>query len=180
MTDAVLLFSHRTAGGTFEVWAPHHVFRIAFARVGSPYVLTVREFPNYRTSHTTPWRAIEAVAGHRTGFPPWDWSKETASALADDWKRHEDRRFKMQVLDEYVNRFPGHSMKDIVAYFEHRHRYYFDRHVIEELFTEWIISGQIDTLPSMRNAPAEMDGLRRLAANWFADAGPIEPAISVT
>jgi hypothetical protein len=180
MTDAVLLFSHRTVVGTFEVWAPYHVFRLMFARGGSPYVLTVREFLNYQTSHTSPWQAIEAVAGHRTGFPPWDWSKETVSPLADDWKRHEDRRFQIRILDEYVNRFPGHSMRDIVAYFEHRHRYYFDRYVIEGIFTDWIISGQIDALPSMRMAPPEMDHLRRIAETWFYGIGPTEPAMNLT
>lgn len=167
MIETVLIFSHRTGKGTFEIAADKAVFEIGPKSAEKLYFLVNRHYPDYRSLHATPYEAILAVSQHRIGLQEWDESPEAVSDYAADWERHSDKRFQMRLLDSYLAARPKDTMREIVDYFEGRHFYFLDRMIIEDLFVELVTTFQIEKLPSMDMAPAEMTQLKRLADNWL-------------
>lgn len=169
--DAIPIFSLATSSGVFRIEADRSAFEIAHRPPGRVHVLRNDRFPHFSAAYEGPYDAILAVAQHRTGIAEWDASPEVVSDYAPDWVRHTDKRFQMRLLDAYLTARPGDSLRQMVDYFEQRHGYFMDRTVIDDLLTELVTTGQLDRLPNMDFAPAEMKGLARIAAHWGVASG---------
>lgn len=163
----VLLFSKKTGCGVFRIETDQSTFDIKYDLPGRVYALRNDRDESFCTMHEEPYDAIRAVAEHRTGIEEWDASSEKVSDYAPDWERHPDKLFQMRLLDAYLTKRPKDSLRTIVDYFEGRHYYVLERMAIDDLLTELITTGQLDKLPSMHLAPAEMKGLSRIAKHWL-------------
>ncbi|MDB5308808.1 MAG: hypothetical protein JWO38_3010 [Gemmataceae bacterium] len=163
----VLLFSKKTGCGVFRIETDQSTFDIKYDMPGRVYALRNDRHESFCRMSDEPYDPIRAVAEHRTGIPEWDASREKVSDYAPDWERHPDKLFQMRLLDAYLTKRPDDSLRSIVDYFKSRHSYVLERMAIDELLTELITTGQLDKLPSMHMAPAEMTELARIAAHWL-------------
>lgn len=166
----VPIFTTSTSFGEWSVSTDPATFEITPVTYGFPYYLTISTHPEFlRASSRGPYDLVCAVAEHRTGLMGWDASPEKVSDYVKDWTLHLDKRFQMRLLGKYLWQHSAmSSMRAVVDYFEHKHGYLMDRMVVRDLMQELIITGQLETLPSMSMAPAEMDSLLRMAKVWLS------------
>lgn len=99
------------------------------------------------------------MAQHRTGIERWDWSKESVSDYAPDWTRHINNKFRMRLLDKYLERRPECSYRQLVDYFEHKHGYALDRSQIQELLEELYVTEQLDRPLNDHMTPSKLASL---------------------
>ena len=161
-----------TALGEWCVSTDPETFKISGITYGFPYYLTITGHPDFeRVTEGKIYDHIRAVAEHRTGLAEWDSSPERASDYVRDWTLRLDKKFQMHLVAEYLRMHPsGSSMRRMVDYFEHKYGYFMHRMVVLDLLRELVMTVQIDKLPSMSMAPAEMKSLERMAIAWLNEA----------
>ena len=165
----IAIFTTETSLGEWCVSTDPDTFNISGVTYGYPYYLTISSYPDFeRVTEKKIHDHIRAVAERRTGLSEWDLSSEHVSDYVKDWTLKLDKKFQMQLVSEYLRmHLTGSSMRGMVDYFEHKHGYFMDRMLVRDLLRELIMTGQIDKLPSMSMAPAEMKSLGRMAKVWL-------------
>lgn len=162
------LFSLSTTLGTWIVSTDQDTLAISHVTYGFPYYLTNTQFDGFElTTVRKIYDLIVAVAQHRTGLPEWDESPEQASDYVRDWNEEYDDRLLINLVADFLRVRQHDSMRSMVDYFEHKHSYFLNRMKIIELLEQLMLSGEVNSLPSMHMAPAEMEGLQRLAKKWL-------------
>lgn len=167
--DDVLLFSKVTTFGTFEVRTPSSTFEITLQTFGSRYFLYVSSAPGFVRDYDTPYKAIAAVGEHRIGLRQWDESSETVSDYAPDWTPHLDKKFKIQLIGNFIDQRPDCSYRQLIDYFRLKHSYVAERMEIAGLLQELIITGQMKRPLKDWGTPCELKRLVRIAKVWLAD-----------
>ena len=170
----ISVFTKLTSLGEWCVSTDADTFAISGVTYGFPYFLTNSGHPEFeRITDKKPYEHIRAVAEHRTGLPNWDISAAHVSDYAKDWTLNLDKKIQMNLVAEYLQMNPsGSSMRRMIDYFEHKHGYFMDRTLVRDLLRELIMTGQIDKLPSMTMAPAELKSLERMAKVWLKETAP--------
>ena len=168
------LFSLETSLGTWLVSTDENTFSISQVTYGFPYYLTNDGFSDFELSTDRKlYELIVAVAQHSTGLLAWDECDESVSDHVRDWTPEYDDRQLINLVAEYLRLRPNGSMRCMVDYFEHKHSYFMNRTKIKELLVQLMLTGEIEKIPSMQMAPAEMRSLKRLAKKWLEpDCGP--------
>ncbi len=167
--ERIAVFTTETSLGEWCISTDPDTFAISGVTYGFLYYLTISNHPEFeRVTEKKIYEHVRSVAEHRTGLPVWDASSERVSDYVKDWTLRIDKKFQMQLVAAYLYMNPsGSSMRRMVDYFEHKHGYLMDRMLVRDLLRELVMTGQIDKLPSMSMAPAEIKSLERMAKVWL-------------
>jgi hypothetical protein len=161
----VTILSLQTEAALFTVGTPPETFDISHTTFRCTYQLFADDIP--LGVYDSPFDAIRAVAGHKTGFTGWDSSTGAVSDDAGNWKRHFDDRFKIQLLANFIEARPNESYRSLVDYIHYKHPYLMSRLEIADLLDQLYLSGQCTALLATEMAPAEFSSHIALWKRWL-------------
>ncbi len=166
----LVIFTTCTKLGKWRISTYPETFQISNVMDGLTYYLTISNYPEFeRSTEKGVYEHVRAVAEHRTGLRDWDESGIRVSDYVKDWNLRLDKKFQINLVAEYLRIEADASMRQMVDYFERKYGYMIDRIILKDLLQELVITRQVDKLPSMYMAPAEMKSLEPLAKEWLKE-----------
>jgi len=175
---SIQLFHLETDICTFHIRAPKSAFEITLhSWEGVEYHLYVGDDPGPVATYSEPYGACRAVAQHCTGYAEWDRAGIPTADYISAWKCDIDKRFKIQLISDYLDADPKGSFRGLVDYFEGKHSYILERDEVAELYRELLMTGQTNVKLSDWMVPAELSDMPEIADAWLPDEPDTEAGL---
>lgn len=166
---SIVVFAKQVSLGRFEVRTSPKTFEITPQTFGQKYYLVADFDSEFCMEFDDPFEAVTAVAQHRTGLPSWDRTSEKVSDYTKHWEKPIDKKFRINLVNAFIERNENCSYRELIDYFHFKHPYLMDRAEIGELLTELYTTGQLTKTLDADFIPSELQRVHAIGKKWLEE-----------